>query len=178
MKAWVMAALLLAAHQAPWREFHADTLGISFRHPATPGLRFEARAATCAASDAEWQGGLPDSMVVVTRTVARWPQIASLLGLVRESGQWVAAGYEGRRAPVAAVHVAGWDALVVSGATTVVYDLALRSPVAAPQWRLAALGPATDGCRPLVVALATGLAAPWDSTTVAGILRSMRLRTR
>jgi hypothetical protein len=55
--------------------------------------------------------------------------------------------------------------------------MALRSPIAAQQWRLAALGPATDGCRPLLVAFATGLAAPWDSTTVAGILRSMRLRT-
>lgn len=177
MKLWA-AVLLCALQQAAWRDFHADTLGITFSHPDSPGLRFEARAATCTPADAEWHGAATESLVVVTRTAARLPQIAAGLGLVREDGRWVAAGYEGRRAAVAEVRVDGWDALVAGGATTVIYDIALRSPVPARQWRFAAMGPAADGCRPLLVALATGLAAPWDSAAVAGILRSARLRTR
>jgi hypothetical protein len=161
---------------ASWREFRTATLNIAFRHPATPGLRIEPRAATCAESDRNWTGGTPDSMLVVTRTAASLAQVAAYLGIVQQDGRWVAVGYEGTRAPVAAVHGGGWDALVATGALTVVYDMALRSPVSAPQWRFVAIGPAGDGCRPLLLALATRMAGGWDSTTVAAVLATARPR--
>lgn len=170
------AGVLLATQAPPWRTFRADALGITFRHPATPGLRIEARAPTCTAADRAWSGGASDSLLVVTRTVASPEQIAANIAIVREGERWVAAGYQDSRAPVAALHVAGWDALVADSAQTVVYDMALRSPVSARQWRLVAMGPAADGCRPLLLALATGMAATWDSTTVAAVLATMRTR--
>ena len=115
-------------------------------------------------------------MLVVTRTAAGLEQVASYLGIVRQDGRWVAAGYQDTRAPVAVVRAGGWDALVADSAVTVVYDMALRSPVPARQWRFVAMGPAADGCRPLLLVMATGMAGGWDSTTVARVLATARPR--
>ena len=164
----------LAAQQKPlaWREFHAATLRIKFRHPPTAGLRFEVRAPSCTDADKMWKGNVVDSMFLVTRSVAQLKQVAAYLGIVQAGTGWIAEGYQGRKAPVASLRVGGWEALVADQATTVVYDEALRSPVPARQWRLVAMGPATDGCRPLLLSIATGLAVPWDSSTVAKVLES------
>ncbi len=155
-----------------WREFHAETLKITFRHPSTAGLSIVTRLPSCTASDSMWQGDVADSMLVVTRSLAQLKQVAANLGIVRTDAGWIAQGYEGRKAPVASLRVRGWEALVTDQATTVVFDEALRSPVTARQWRLIAMGPATDGCRPLLLGIATGLAAVWDSSTVAKVLES------
>lgn len=179
-RTWLsLVCVAMVASPSPpkgWLEFHDETLGIRFHHPPTAGLRYEARAATCTSSDHTWQGGVPDSMVVVTRTVARMVQIAAYLAVVRANGSWIAQGYEGHTAPVAVVRTNGWEALVATEAVTVVYDMALRSPVRARQWRLIAMGPASNGCRPLILAMATGMDAVWDSATVAAVLQSARSR--
>ena len=159
-----------------WLEFHDETLGIAFHHPPTAGLRYEARAASCADADRMWQGGVPDSIVVVTRSVARIEQIAAYLAIVRGGSSWVAEGYQGSRARVAVVRAGGWEALVATEAITVVYDMALRSPAAVRQWRLVAMGPASDGCRPLILGVVTGMTAVWDSAAVAAVLASARPR--
>lgn len=159
-----------------WLEFHDETLRIAFHHPPTEGLRYEARAATCTQADRTWQGGVRDSIVVVTRSVARMDQIAAYLGVVRANGSWIAQGYQGHMARVAVVRTGGWEALVATDAVTVVYDMALRSPVTARQWRLVAMGPANDGCRPLILGVVTGMSAVWDSAAVAAVLESAKPR--
>ena len=174
-----VACLATLVSQRPpkgWVEFHDETLGIAFHHPSTKGLRYEAREATCTYADRIWSGGVPDSMVVVTRTAARLEPIAAYLGIVRANGSWVAEGYQGSRAPVAVVRTGGWEAFVATEAVTVVYDEVLRSSAKARQWRLVAMGPATDGCRPLIVSIATGMSMVWDSAAVVGVLESARLR--
>ena len=159
-----------------WLEFHDETLGIAFHHPPTAGLRFDARAATCTSSDHMWQGGVPDSIVVVTRSMARMEQIAAYLAIVRSKDSWIAQGYQGHMARVAVVRTGGWEALVATDAVTVVYDMALRSPVTARQWRLIAMGPASDGCRPLILGMVTGMKEVWDSAAVAAVLESAKPR--
>lgn len=171
----IACATRVGAQQSTrWPEFHADTLKVAFHYPATAGLRIEARAATCAASDRNWEGSIPDSMLVVTRTVAPFVQLAASLGLERNGDRWIAAGYQGTKAPVAFVREGAWEAIVTNQATTVVYDMALRSPAAASQWRFLAIGPAADGCRPVLLAIATGQGVAWDSATVAAVLKSAR----
>ena len=174
-----LVCVAMVASQSPpkgWLEFHDETLHVAFHHPPTKGLRYEARRATCTAADRTWQGSVPDSMVVVTRSVAHMEQIAAYLGVVRSEGSWIAEGYEGRRAPVAVVRSGEWQALVATAAVTVVYDIALRSPVTARQWRLVAMGPASDGCRPLILGMVTGMKEVWDSAAVAAVLESAKPR--
>jgi hypothetical protein len=115
-------------------------------------------------------------MVVVTRSAARLEQVAAYLGMLRSGTGWIAQGYEGRTAPAASVRVEGWEAVVTDQAVTVVYDMETRSPGTARQWRFVAMGPAKDGCRPLLIAVATGMPAVWDSSAVAKVLESARPR--
>lgn len=174
---WLVVVLLgVSAAPPPTRSFHNEKLGIAFSYPQTPGLRIETRQPMCEPSDAMWGGGVVDSVLLVTRTVAPVAQIASNIGLVKEGDGWVAQGYQGTKSPVAFVRAGSWEALVATDAVTVVYDLALRTPVSARQWRFLAMGPAVDGCRPMLLALATGMAGTWDSATVTRVLAGARPR--
>lgn len=167
-----MAVLALASGAPPdaWPEFRDDALGIAFRHPPTPGLRIVARAETCAPGDAQWDGGVSDSLIVVTRTVARFEHLAASLGFARGPDGWHAQGV-GDPSRAASVHVNGWIALVAQAAT-LAYDAGLQRPTRADQWRLLAMGPARSECRLVLLGLARAPLAGWDSATVAAVLQS------
>lgn len=171
---WLPVLALLAVASGPppasWREFRDDRLGVTFRHPDTPGLRIVGRDPTCAPSDAQWDGGAADSIVVVTRTVAAFNHLAASLGFARASTGWLAQG-AGDPVRAVSVQVNGWVALMAD-ARTLAFDEKLQQPGAAKQWRLLAMGPARSECRLVMLGLAKAPAQGWDSATVAAVLES------
>jgi hypothetical protein len=154
-----------------WQEFHAGTLGITFHHPGTPGLRFDARAATCTPDDRSHVPVATESTVVVTRARATLPLIAASSGLERIDGAWRAQGPA--PAPVSTIATHGWNALLAVDARTLGFDAELGQPVVRPQWRLVAVGPGE--CPAVLVGIATAMQGIWDSAAVVRVLADARL---
>lgn len=170
----VLCTVALDPPPQSWPEFRDEEMGVTFRHPATPGLRFDARAPTCAPHEAGTVPLATDSTVVVTRAVAPLPVLAANSAFARTGTLWQAEGGGEQPARAVTIAVNGWHAVLAVDAHTLVFDLELRQPVSRTQWRLVAVGPGE--CPAVLMGIATALPGAWDSAAVAGVLASARTR--